>query len=259
MEWLASNGALVSFRSGTARTSTRRAGRRRFSGSRSRPQHRRRDADGHGRIPVSLATSGGNQSWTGLVKYFDPQSIAISLFVTLVTDDAGSSRRRRSRASRGFVLGGPKYSRVRDRGQADALGERASTDRRPRITAPPGEYPSGQTGRRCKRRGSVLRRFESSLPHLASSRPVKPTNYERKPGQRGEAVINQKRRLTIPQRPFFEAGFANSGRVRVRADGPACLEQIDADWAEGPGRQRSADADASPGPGLAPPRQEPRS
>jgi hypothetical protein len=42
-------------------------------------------------------------------------------------------------------------------------------------------------------------------------------------------VINQKRRITIPQRPFFEAGFANGGRVRVRADGPGRLviEQIE--------------------------------
>jgi hypothetical protein len=73
---------------------------------------------------------------------------------------------------------------------------------------------------------------------------VKPTNYERKPGQRGEAVINQKRRLTIPQRPFFEAGFANGGRVRVRADGPGRLvvEQIELpDWAKKPaGAERRA-------------------
>jgi hypothetical protein len=66
---------------------------------------------------------------------------------------------------------------------------------------------------------------------------VKPTNYERKPGRNGEAVINQKRRLTIPQRPFFEAGFANGGRVRVRADGPGriVVEQIELPgWARGP-------------------------
>jgi hypothetical protein len=45
----------------------------------------------------------------------------------------------------------------------------------------------------------------------------------------GQAVINQKRRLTIPQRPFFEAGFSNGGRVRVRSDGPGRLlvEQIE--------------------------------
>jgi hypothetical protein len=33
-------------------------------------------------------------------------------------------------------------------------------------------------------------------------------------------VINQKRRMTIPQRAFFEAGFENASRVRVRSDGP---------------------------------------
>jgi hypothetical protein len=73
---------------------------------------------------------------------------------------------------------------------------------------------------------------------------VKPTNYERKPGRNGEALINQKRRLTIPQGPFFEAGFANGGRVRVRADGPGriVVEQIKLPgWAREPaGPERRA-------------------
>jgi hypothetical protein len=73
---------------------------------------------------------------------------------------------------------------------------------------------------------------------------MKPTNYERKPGQRGEAVINQKRRLTIPQGPIFEAGFANSAKVRVRADGPGRLvvEQFELPgWAQEPaGPERRA-------------------
>jgi hypothetical protein len=58
---------------------------------------------------------------------------------------------------------------------------------------------------------------------------VKPTNYERKLGKNGQAVINQKRRITIPQGPFFEAGFANGGRVQVRAEGPGriVIEQIE--------------------------------
>jgi uncharacterized Fe-S cluster-containing radical SAM superfamily enzyme len=50
-------------------------------------------------------------------------------------------------------------------------------------------------------------------------------------------VINQKRRITMPQRPFFEAGFANGGKVRVRAVGPGriLIEQIELpDWAKRP-------------------------
>jgi hypothetical protein len=35
--------------------------------------------------------------------------------------------------------------------------------------------------------------------------------------------------MTIPQRPFFEAGFENGSRVRARSDGPGriILEQIE--------------------------------
>jgi hypothetical protein len=47
-------------------------------------------------------------------------------------------------------------------------------------------------------------------------------------------VINQKRRITIPQRAFFESGFENGRRVRVRSDGPGriVLEQIELpEWA----------------------------
>jgi hypothetical protein len=42
-------------------------------------------------------------------------------------------------------------------------------------------------------------------------------------------VIYQKRRVTLPQKPFFEAGFADGGRVRVSCDGPGriVLEQIE--------------------------------
>jgi hypothetical protein len=57
-------------------------------------------------------------------------------------------------------------------------------------------------------------------------------------------VINQKRRITIPQRPFFEAGFENSARVRVRAVGPGrmLIEQTELpDWSKGPaGAERRA-------------------
>lgn len=63
---------------------------------------------------------------------------------------------------------------------------------------------------------------------------MRPTRYERKPGQNGYAVINQKRRLTIPQRAFFQAGLANGSRVRVRAAGPGriIVEQVELpEWA----------------------------
>jgi hypothetical protein len=46
-----------------------------------------------------------------------------------------------------------------------------------------------------------------------------PSKYERKLGRSGQAIINQKRRVNIPQKPFFEAGFEPGDRVRVRRNG----------------------------------------
>jgi hypothetical protein len=64
---------------------------------------------------------------------------------------------------------------------------------------------------------------------IPSPRRIEPTNYERKLGQSGQALINQKRRLTIPQRAFFEAGLENGSKVRVRSDGPGriVVEQVE--------------------------------
>jgi Holliday junction resolvase-like predicted endonuclease len=182
-----------------------------------------------GRWNVSLSTRGGNQSWNGTTKLFDRTRCEF-LFVHV-----GDGRRWfiPSAAIDGrttLVLGGPKYAQYEVE-PGRSLGVIADD---PRLhSTQPGEYRSGQTG--CAVNAVALSFGGSNPPSpISSARPIKPNNYERKPGQRGEAVINQKRRLTIPQRPFFEAGFANGGRVRVRADGPGRLvvEQIELpDWA----------------------------
>jgi PD-(D/E)XK nuclease superfamily protein len=177
-----------------------------------------------GRWDVMIATRGGNQSWSGLVKHFDPSRCEY-LFVHV-----GDGRRwfvptGALDCCSGMTLGGPKYSdfeieqgRPLEPGPSPASLE--SDD--------PGEYRSGQTGRPVK---ALAQPSEVRIlpPPLASPKPLEPTNYERKLGQSGQAVINQKRRITIPQRAFFESGFENGSRVRVRSDGPGriVLEQIE--------------------------------
>jgi PD-(D/E)XK endonuclease len=183
-----------------------------------------------GRWDVMIATRGGNQSWSGLVKYFDPGRCEY-LFVHV-----GDGRRwfipTGAIDSRvGLTLGGPKYSEFEIASGRPLVAE---TDATHLESILPGEYRSGQTGRPVK---ALAQPSEVRIlpPPLPSPRPVKPTNYERKPGQRGEAVINQKRRITIPQRAFFEAGFENGSKVRVRSDGPGriVLEQIELPgWAQ---------------------------
>lgn len=192
-----------------------------------------------GRWDVHLATRGGNQSWNGITKYFDRMRCDY-LFVHV-----GDGRRwfiptGAIDGRSGIVLAGPKYAEYEiDRGRPLTVAIEDSglnSDR-------PGEYPSGQRTAPVKRQAHAFGGSNPPSP-IASERPIEPTNYERKPGQRGEAVINQKRRLTIPQRPFFEAGFENGGRVRVRAVGPGrmLVEQIELpDWSQEPaGAERRA-------------------
>jgi hypothetical protein len=195
-----------------------------------------RTPDGHPRIPVSLVTSGGNQSWTGVSKFIDPQSIDYVFVLT------GCGRRwlipaTEVKGKRGIQLGGPKYSGFEIEAGRE-IGELVSSGPPPLDLRSAGGVSKRSKDGGCKPSGLCPSQVRLLPPPLASSRPVKPTNYERKPGQNGEAVINQKRRLTVPQRPFFEAGFANGGRVRVRADGPGRLlvEQIELpEWAKAPG------------------------
>ncbi len=174
------------------------------------------------RWEVMIATRGGNRSWSGLVKHFDPKRCEF-LFVHV-----GDGRRwliptGAIDAATGLTLGGSKYAEFEiepGRPLRPEIGDLESQDS--------GEYPSGQRMAPVKRPAQPSQ-VRILPPPLASARPVKPTNYERKLGQSGQAVINQKRRITIPQKPFFEAGLENGGRVGVRSDGPGriIIEQIE--------------------------------
>jgi Holliday junction resolvase-like predicted endonuclease len=184
-----------------------------------------------GRWDVQIATRGGNRSWNGVAKYFD-RARCDYLFVHV-----GNGRRwlipsGAIEGRTGLTLGGPKYSGYEVERGRSLLGW-ANGD--PGLESTQlGECPSGQRERTVNAPAQPTE-VRILPPPLSSTRRVKPTNYERKPGQRGEAVINQKRRITIPQRPFFEAGFENGGKVRVRSVGPGRLliEQIELpDWSQ---------------------------
>ena len=186
---------------------------------------------------VTISTRGGNQSWSGLVKYFDANRCDY-LFV-LVADgrqwfiptaalDCGSA----------LTLGGPKYSEFEI--EPGRPLEAAS-----RIDHPStGERRRGRVGLDCKSSASMLSGFESHLPHHPpQERPPRPgfepSKYERRLGRMCQAIINQKRRVNIPQKPFFEAGFELGDRVRVTCEGygRVVLERIESPgWAQSEGQ-----------------------
>jgi Holliday junction resolvase-like predicted endonuclease len=182
---------------------------------------------GHVRSAVTLATNGGNQSWSGTTKKADPTRFDY-LFV-LVGDgrrwfipstvlDAGSS----------ITLGGPKYSEFEiEPGRAiDRLVY--GVDRLIESKTEPGEYPSGQ------RTATVNRQAQPSqvriLPPPFRSRPgFQRSKYERMRGRSGQCLINQKRRVTLPLQACIEAGLQDEDRLNVRSDGDGrvVLERIE--------------------------------
>ena len=186
-----------------------------------------RSPEGHVRFPVAVRTSGGNQSWTGVSKKLDTTRFDYLFVLT------GGGRRWLIPAgaveARSIIhLAGPKYSEFEIE-STEPINELVHAEPAP-LKSPtgPGEYPRGQRTAAVNRL-ALPSQVRLLPPPLASPKPVKPSNYERKLGQSGQAVINQKRRVTIPQRAFFEAGFTDGGKVRVSADGPGriVIEQIE--------------------------------
>ena len=183
--------------------------------------------EGHERSVVALVTSGGNQSWNGSRKKANPSRFDYLFALT------GDGRRwfipsTMLEAGTAVTLGGPKYSEfeIEPGGPiADLVYAKEVSIESP---GKPGEYPSGQ------RMAPVKRPAQPSqvriLPPPFRPRPgFSPSKYERSLGRSGLAIINQKRRVTIPQTACIEANFQEDDRLVVRSegDGRVVLERVE--------------------------------
>jgi PD-(D/E)XK endonuclease len=101
--------------------------------------------DGHERWSVSLRTNGGNQSWTGLAKRFDPT--AVDVVYVLVGDGRRWIIPSSAVEGQALALGGPKYSEY-EISRTEPIEQLVYGDEGPSLESetPPGEYRSGQTG-----------------------------------------------------------------------------------------------------------------
>jgi hypothetical protein len=204
MEWLASKNAVVwvpfthsphvdlmaEFEDGLARvqvkTSTYRG---------SKP-----DSD---RWHVSIATNGGNRSWSGVAKRFDPARVDY-LFVLV-----GDGRRwfipsNLVKGSRGLVLGGTKYSEFEIEHGTPFEGAVYADGSPNTILRPtPGECQSGQMDQTVNL--TAMPTQVRILPPPSSSRQV---------------LLRPKRQATFPKAPCEEAGLVAGDRLWARAEGP---------------------------------------
>jgi hypothetical protein len=176
--------------------------------------------EGDERWSTALSTNGGNQSWSGLTKRFDSSKVDY-LFVFV-----GDGRRWfipagavESRSA--LALAGVRYSEFEvEPGMPIMDLVYAGTKPGSRIDpARKGERRSRRAGPVCKIGGLSLSGFDSHLPHSPSPEPAVNAPVERKLGRAGQAIVRNKRQMTIPARPFIEAELAVGDRLRFRADG----------------------------------------
>jgi PD-(D/E)XK nuclease superfamily protein len=182
---------------------------------------------GHERHCVQVATLGGNQSWTGVVRKFD-SSRADALFIL-----SGDGRRwlipaHAVEGATSINVGGQKYSEFEiERGFPLAPLVYGLYGTPLESTSPQGVYPSGQRTAPVKRQAHAFAGSNPAAP--ITSRRVDRPRFERTPARSGQTILGAKRRLGIPVGPFDEANLSIGDRMRVCADGPGrvVLERID--------------------------------
>ena len=162
---------------------------------------------------VSIATNGGNRSWSGVAKRFDPARVDY-LFVLV-----GDGRRwlipaHLVEGSRGLVLGGAKYSEFEIEPGTPFEGVIYSNGPPNRILPlTTGECQSGQMEQTVNL-PAMPTQVRILPPPSSSSRQV---------------LLRPKRQMTIPKAPCEDAGLTAGDRLRVQADGRGriLLERID--------------------------------
>lgn len=180
---------------------------------------------GSGRWHISIATNGGNRSWSGVAKRFDPARVDY-LFILV-----GDGRRwfipaQLVEGSRGLVVGGIKYSEFEiERGsplEAAIYGEGAA-NRIAGASPLQGECQSGQMDQTVNL--TAMPTQVRILPPPSSS-----------PSASRQILLRPKRQATFPKAPCEEAGITPGDRLRVCADGPGRLvfEKIGDDPADPP-------------------------
>lgn len=167
---------------------------------------------GSDRWNVSIATNGGNRSWSGVAKRFDPARVDY-LFVLV-----GDGRRwfipaHLVEGSRGLVLGGTKYSEFEiERGTSfeELIYGSPATNRIASVSPLPGECQSGQMDQTV------------NLTAMPTQVRILPPPSSSVPASR-QILLRPKRQATFPKAPCEEAGISPGDRLRVSTDGPGRL------------------------------------
>jgi PD-(D/E)XK endonuclease len=169
--------------------------------------------EARGRYCVQLATSGGNQSWTGVVRRFDPSRCDF-LFVLVadgrkwfipVSEVGGTTE---------ITVGGSKYSEFQVR-KVNPLDQNGFG--RSKLAAMRGSADVGESGETVNLVPRLLSGFESHLPHRP---PPSGGGLVSRPDRElaiGRTQLSANHQVTIPHAPFEAAELEAGDRLRVAA------------------------------------------
>jgi hypothetical protein len=163
---------------------------------------------------VQLATSGGNQSWNGVIKTFDRGRFDF-LFILVRDGRRWFIPSSEIGGSHSIVLGGEKYSEFGvGRGaaldQAGTAGFKLS-DRR-------GGAGVGEPGETVNLVPSLLSGFDSHPPHL-SPPPGDDLGSEGEPPAVGRTKMSSHHQVAVPRAVAGACGIEPGDRFRVESDG----------------------------------------
>lgn len=158
---------------------------------------------------VQVATSGGNQSWTGLVKRFDPARCDL-LFVLVADGRRWLIPAAEVQGTRTIVVGCSPY------GEFELRDDRESSPSadRPRIAAGRGSAGAGEPGWTV-----------NSVPQAEWVRiPPPPLHSPSPTPETGRTRLSANHQLTIPLAPFRAAGLEVGDEIKVEASGPGRVQ-----------------------------------
>jgi PD-(D/E)XK nuclease superfamily protein len=169
----------------------------------------------NGRFSVNVCTNGGNQSWTGIVRYFEHTRCDF-LFVWLTDDRRWFIPSTAVDGTRGINLGGVKYSEF-EIGASGAVPP-ASLRCLQCPTPTRGSAVVGETGGPVKSVPSAEWVRFPPPPSIQSpqDRGIRGRAY-------GRTTISSGHQITIPIGPFTAAELAPGDRFEVTAAGPGSV------------------------------------
>jgi hypothetical protein len=165
---------------------------------------------------VQLATSGGNQSWNGVVKKFDPSRFDF-LFVVVRDGRQWFIPSSEIGGSHSIVLGGEKYSEFQ-------VGRAAPLDR---VEASGSKLPDrrggagvGEPGETVNLVPSLLSGFDSHPPHCpAPSARGELHSNDVVPPAVGRTKMSAHHQVAVPRAVAAASGISPGDRFRVESDG----------------------------------------